>query len=62
MNYNFCLFFNFFVPKAYGFESVTWGIIHMDFVGFLFRTSKLKMTSATLKTSFHIDLGRFGDD
>ncbi len=42
MSCNFCLFFNFFVPKTYVFESFTWGIIHMDFVGFPFRTSKLK--------------------
>jgi len=42
MNYNFCLFFNFFVPIAYVFENFIWGIIHMDFVSCLFKTSKLK--------------------
>jgi hypothetical protein len=62
MSCKFCLFFNFFVPKAYVFENFTWGIIHMDFVSFPFRTSKLKMTSATLNTSFHIFLGKFIDD
>jgi hypothetical protein len=34
----------------------------MDFVGSPFKTSKLKMTSATLNTNFHIDLGRFVGD
>jgi hypothetical protein len=34
----------------------------MDFVGFPFKTSKLKKTSPTLNTSFQIDLGRFVDD
>ncbi len=29
-------------PKAYAFESFIWGIFYMDFVGCLFRTSKLK--------------------
>jgi hypothetical protein len=32
----------------------------LDFVGFLFRTSKFKNdTKATLNTSFHIDFQRF---
>jgi hypothetical protein len=35
-------FFNFFVPKTYVFESFTWGIVHMDFVGFPFENFKLK--------------------
>jgi hypothetical protein len=34
----------------------------MDFVSFLFRNFNFKMTSATLNTSFHIDLGRFVGD
>jgi hypothetical protein len=42
MSCNFCLFLKFFVPKAYAFESFIWGIFYMDFVGCLFRTSKLK--------------------
>jgi hypothetical protein len=42
MSYNFCLFFNFFVPKTYVFESFTWVIIHMDFVGFFLKTFKFK--------------------
>jgi hypothetical protein len=32
------------------------------FVGFFLGLSNLKMTSTTLNTSFHIDLGRFGSD
>jgi hypothetical protein len=45
------------------FESFKWGIIFMNFVGFPFRTSKFKkMTSTTLNTSFHIDLGTFISD
>ncbi len=37
------LIFNFFVSKTYVFESFTWVIIHLNFVGFPFRTSKLKI-------------------
>jgi hypothetical protein len=59
MSYNFCLFFNFFIPKKIFFENFKFGMILMDFVGFPFRTSKLKNDkSTTLNTSFHIDLGR----
>jgi hypothetical protein len=56
------LFFQFVCTKKYVFECFTWTIIHMDFVGFLFRTSKFKMTLVTLNISFHIDLGRFVND
>jgi hypothetical protein len=62
MSCNFCLFFNFFFQKSYVFESFRWGINPLDFVGFFFRIPKLKMTSITLNTSFHIDLGRFIDN
>jgi len=58
----FLFFFNFYIPKTYVFKSFTWVIIHLDFVGFIFRTSKLKLTSATLNTSFQTDLGRFASD
>jgi hypothetical protein len=57
MNYNCCLFFKFFVPKTFVFESFTWGIIHMDFVGFSFKTSKLKNDISYIKYNF---LHRFG--
>jgi len=62
MSWNFCLSFNFFVPKAYVFESFRQDIISLDFVGFPFKISKLKNALATLNTSFHIDLGRFAGD
>jgi hypothetical protein len=38
----FLFFFQMFYPKNIFFESFKWDIIHMDFVGFPFRTSKLK--------------------
>jgi hypothetical protein len=46
---NFILFSNFL-------KSFRWGIIPLDFLGFF---PNQKMTSATLNTNFHIDLGRF---
>jgi hypothetical protein len=36
------IFFQFLCLKNIIFESFTWGIIHMNFVGFPFRTSKIK--------------------
>jgi hypothetical protein len=42
MNCNFCLFFNFSIPKTCVFESFTWVIIHLDLVGFSFRNFKFK--------------------
>jgi len=41
-NFIIIIIFNFFVLKTYVFESFIWGIIHMDFVGCPFKTSKLK--------------------
>jgi len=58
----FLFVIQFFVSEAYFFESFTWGIIHMDFVGFLLGFPNLKMTSTTLNTSFHIDSGKFVGD
>jgi hypothetical protein len=52
MNYKFYLFFNFFVPKAYVFESFTWVIIHLDFVGFPFKISKFKNDINYIKYKF----------
>ncbi len=54
---NFCLFFNFFVPKAY-FESYRWGIIPLDFVSFPFRTSKLKNDINYIKYKFSHRFGK----
>jgi hypothetical protein len=62
MSCNFILFFNFFVPKPYVFESFKWGIIPKNLVGFFFELPNLKMTSTTLNTSSHIDLWRFVGD
>jgi hypothetical protein len=61
MSCNFCLF-QFLYPKGTCFWKLYIGHYHMDIVGFIFRTSKLKMTSNTLNTSFHIGLGRFAND
>jgi hypothetical protein len=58
----FFFVFQFLCPKSIFFESFRWGNILLDFVGFPFRTSKLKLTSTTLNVSFHIDLGRFVGD
>ncbi len=62
MSYNFCLFFNFLVPKAYVFENFTWVIIHIDFVGFFLGFPIKKMTLTILNTSSHINWGRFVGD
>jgi hypothetical protein len=47
----------FFVPKAY-FKKVLEGALFLLTLGF----PNSKMTSTTLNTSFHIDLGRFVGD
>jgi hypothetical protein len=52
MSYNFCFLKNFFASKTYAFERFTWAIIHMDFVGFPFRTSKLKNDLNYIKYKF----------
>jgi hypothetical protein len=61
MSCNFCLFSKFFNPKPYVLKSFTHVIIHMDFVGFPFKNSKLK-NKITYIRSFQIDLGRFVGD
>ncbi len=38
----FLFFFQIFCPKNILFESFTWGIIHMNFVGFLFLNFQIK--------------------
>jgi len=48
MSYNFCFFFHFSIKSIF-FESFTWGIIHMDFVGFPFKTSKFKNDNSYIK-------------
>jgi hypothetical protein len=59
---SFCLFFKKFVSKACVFESFKWGIIPLDFMGFHLGLSNQKMTSTTLNSNFHIDLGMFVGD
>jgi hypothetical protein len=58
MNCNFYFFFNFFVPKAYVFESFTWVIIHLDFVGFSFRIFKFKNDINYIKYNFSHRFGK----
>jgi hypothetical protein len=62
MNCNFFLFLNFFVPKAYVLEVLDGGLFLWTLWIFLLGFRNLKMTSITLNTSFHIDLGWFASD
>jgi len=62
MNYNFCLFFNFFVPKASFFKVLNGALFLWTLWVFFLQLPNLKMTSTTLNTSFHIDLGKFVGD
>jgi hypothetical protein len=59
MNYNFYLFFNFFVPKTYVLETLHGSLFVKTLWAFLLGFSNLKMTLVTLNKIFHIDLGRF---
>jgi hypothetical protein len=54
----FYFFFNFLVPKTYVFESFTWVIILLDFVGFPFRTSKFKNDINYIKYKFSHRFGK----
>jgi len=58
MSCNFCLFFNLFVPKAYILKNFTWVIIHLDFVGFPFKTSKFKNDLNYIKYQFSHKFGK----
>jgi len=62
MSCSFCLFFNCFAPKAYFFKVLNGALFLWTLWVFLSGLSNLKMTLATLNTSFHIDLGRFVGD
>jgi hypothetical protein len=62
MSCTFCLVFQKHCPKSIFFEIFRWGIISLDFMGFFLGLPNLKMTSITLNTNFHIDLGRFVGD
>jgi len=56
------LFFNFFIPKAYFFKVLDGALFLWILWAYLLGLPNLKMTSTTLNTSFHIDLGRFVGD
>ncbi len=62
MNYNFCLFFNFFVPKYMFLKNLNGEIFLKTLWVFLLGLPNQKMTSATLNTSFQIDLRKFVND
>jgi len=62
MSYNFLFFSNFFVSKAYVFESFHGSLFIWTLWVFLLGFPNLKITSITLNTSFHIDLGMFMGD
>jgi hypothetical protein len=62
MSYNFCLSFNFFVPKTYFLKVLDGALFLRTLWVFLLRLPNSKMTSITLNTSFHINLGRFVTD
>jgi hypothetical protein len=55
-------FFNFFVPKAYFLKVLDVALFLWTLWVFFLGFSNLKMTSAKLNISFHIDLGRFVTD
>ncbi len=57
MSWNFCLFFKKIVPKTYLFENFRWGIIPLNFMGFLLGFLNQKMTSVTLNTCHNYSLG-----
>jgi hypothetical protein len=58
----FLFVFQFLCPKSIFFESFRWGIILVNFVGFPFRTSKLKNYINYIKYKFQIDLEGFVGD
>ncbi len=62
MSCNFCLFFKLFVPKAYFLKVLDGAFFLWTLKVFLLKLLNLKMTSATLNTNFHINLGRFVGD
>jgi len=51
-------YFQIFCPKSIFFESFRWGIIPLDFVGFPFRTSKLKTNINYIKCKFSHRFGK----
>jgi hypothetical protein len=62
MNCNFCLLFNFFVSQKHIFLKALHGPLFIWILWVFLGLPNLKMTLASLNTSFHINLGRFVDD
>jgi hypothetical protein len=62
MSYKFCLFLNFFVPKTYFLKVLDGTLLFWTLWVLLLELPNQKMTSITLNTSFHIDLGKFVND
>ncbi len=62
MTCNFCLLFKKICPTNIFFESFRWGIIPLDFMGFLFKTSKSKNEISYIKYQFSHRFGRFVSD
>jgi len=58
MSCNFCLFFNFFVPKTYVFESFRWGTIPLDFMSFSLRIFKSKNDISYIEYEFWHRFGK----
>ncbi len=54
----FLFVFQFLYQKSIFFESFRWVIIHMDFVGFPFRTSKLENNISYIKYKFSHRFGK----
>jgi len=61
MSYNFCLFFNIFVPETYFLKVLNGALFLWTLWVFLLGLPNKKMTS-TLNTSFHTYLGKFVRD
>jgi hypothetical protein len=58
----FCLFFNFFIPKAYFKKVLDMALFLWNLWVFFLGLPNLKMTSITIHTNFLINLGRFVKD
>jgi len=56
--FQFLFIFQIFCPKNIFFESFRWGIIPLDFVGFLFRTSKPKNDISYIQYKFSHRFGK----
>jgi hypothetical protein len=62
MNWNFCLFFNIFVPKNMFLKSLNGPLFIWTLWLFFLEFPSSEITSTTLNIFFHINLGRFVGD